>query len=235
MAHPKNDLIERAQKLGLKRPEFQTDKSGPEHGPVFKATVRLDGKVIGRGEGASKRAAEAAAAETALAALESQAARSEEKTAGDAKASSAGPKKKAPAKKPAAEAQKPGAKQSATDKQKAAEKQKGAQPASAKKPAAKGPVAGSVAKTASHEAQRPTAAAAVTSDDSDAADEPFDGPWPMFDDLLAATLQVADRRVDANVKGEAALSAVRDFSLRLYRELLLGLGEIVEEEDEEDD
>ena len=68
---------------------------------------------------------------------------------------------------------------------------------------------------------------------ADASEEAFDGPWPMFDDLLAATLQVAERRVPAELKGEAALTAVRDFSLRLYKELLTDLGEVVEEDEED--
>lgn len=229
MAHPKNDLIERAQKLGLKRPEFQTDKSGPEHGPSFKAAVRLDGKVIGRGEGASKRAAEAAAAEVALATLASQAAGSDVQKDSDPKGGGEKqPAKKAAAKKaPAAAKQPAAAKEPVPPKPSASAKQ----PAATKKPA-KAPAAEPARKPAAGEQKKPSSPPAVA---ADSADEPFDGPWPMFDDLLAATLQVADRRVDANVKGEAALSAVRDFSLRLYRELLLGLGEIVEDDDDEED
>lgn len=48
----------------------------------------------------------------------------------------------------------------------------------------------------------------------------------MFDDLLAAALQIADRRVPTDLKGDAALAAVRDFSLKLYKDLLSDLGEL---------
>ena len=62
MAHPKGLLIEKAQKLGLDRPEFDTAKTGPEHEPVFITDVVLDGEVIGTGQGRSKRESEKAAA-----------------------------------------------------------------------------------------------------------------------------------------------------------------------------
>src|SRR5690606_41579057 len=72
MAHPKGVLWERAQKLGLERPEFRTARTGPEHEPVFITDVVLEGEVIGTGQGGSKRTAEKNAAEEALAALEAR-------------------------------------------------------------------------------------------------------------------------------------------------------------------
>ena len=67
-------------------------------------------------------------------------------------------------------------------------------------------------------------------------DGEFDGPWPMFDDLLAQALAVADSRVPKHLTGEQARIAIRDFSLELYKELLLDLGEVVDDdEDEEED
>ena len=66
-------------------------------------------------------------------------------------------------------------------------------------------------------------------------DEQFAGPWPMFDDLLAGVVTVAERRVNADLRGDAALAEIRDFSLRLYKELLADLGEVVEEDEEEEE
>ena len=67
------------------------------------------------------------------------------------------------------------------------------------------------------------------------ASEEFDGPWPMFDDLLAAVLAVAERRVAADLRGDEAREAIRDFSLTLYKELLGDLGEVVEDDESDDD
>lgn len=66
------------------------------------------------------------------------------------------------------------------------------------------------------------------------ASQDFDGPWPMFDDLLAAVLAVAERRVAADLRGAQAREAIRDFSLQLYKELLSDLGEVVEEDEDEE-
>ena len=86
------------------------------------------------------------------------------------------------------------------------------------------------------EARRTQQRAEAKAGDEAAAEAEFDGPWPVFDDLLAAVLQVAERRVPAELTGDAARVAVRDFSLKLYKELLADLGEVVEEDegDEED-
>ncbi len=183
MAHPKGLLIERAQKLGLDRPEFNTAKTGPEHEPSFLTDVVLAGEVIGTGQGKSKRDSEKAAAEEALAAL--------------------GQGGKDTSRKPAA---KPAAK---------------AKPTKA--------AAGVAAEAEPQTAQEP--------DDRSPEDDTFTGPWPMIDDLLAGVVQVAERRVPSDLRGDAAREAIRDFSLKLYKELLSDLGEVVEEdsEDEEED
>ncbi len=46
-----------------------TGESGPSHAKVFSVTVRLNGQELGSGQGRSKKAAEQAAAKTAVAAL----------------------------------------------------------------------------------------------------------------------------------------------------------------------
>lgn len=51
-------------------PEYSTEEEGPEHDKRFSATVLLDGKRRGTGRGHSKKAAEQAAARSALEALE---------------------------------------------------------------------------------------------------------------------------------------------------------------------
>lgn len=171
MAHPKGLLIERAQRLGLERPEFNTAKTGPEHEPLFLTDVIIGGEVLGTGQGGSKRVAERAAAEEALAALEEGAPEPPTRRGG-------------------------------------AQEERSASPAPAK---------------------RETPAERPPSDD-----EPFSGPWPMLEDVLASALLVAEKRVQTDLRDEAALTAIREFALRLYKDLLADLGEVVEVDDEEE-
>jgi ribonuclease-3 len=63
---PKSALQEWAQGQGLALPVYvEVARKGPDHAPLFTTEVRIKGKPPARGEGASKRAAEQAAA-TAL-------------------------------------------------------------------------------------------------------------------------------------------------------------------------
>ena len=196
MAHPKGLLIERAQKLGLERPIFNTAKTGPEHEPSVITHATLHGQVIGPGQGKSKKDSEKAAAEEALTWLEQGGAGSGKAAKGKTKAAKGG---------------------------KVAAKSAGA----------------NTGKTEA--AKSSTSAAAVASqsdladDDDEGDDGEFAGPWPMFDDLLASVVQVAEKRVSADLRGPQAMEAIRDFSLQLYKELLADLGEVVDEDDEEDD
>jgi ribonuclease III len=65
-ADAKSALQEWAQGQGLELPQYdEVARSGPDHAPCFTAEVRIKGKKPARGDGASKRAAEQAAA-TAL-------------------------------------------------------------------------------------------------------------------------------------------------------------------------
>lgn len=195
MSHPKGVLIERAQKLGLPKPEFRTEQTGPEHEPRFLSDVLIDGEVLGTGQGGTKRTAETYAAEEALAALEARQ-----------------PTDKATGKKAAASSK------GAVDK-----KGKGGKAAKAK-PSRESTVEPAAAAGRSRaDEEEPVAAT---------QDEGFDGPWPMFDDLLAAVVTVAERRVTSDLRGESARTAIRDFSLDLYKELLLGLGDIVDDEED---
>lgn len=52
-------------------PEYEVEGEGPDHDRVFSATVSVDGRVIGRGSGRSKKEAQQAAADKALATLQS--------------------------------------------------------------------------------------------------------------------------------------------------------------------
>ncbi|HRP46369.1 MAG TPA: putative dsRNA-binding protein [Trueperaceae bacterium] len=192
MAHPKGLLIERAQKLGLERPEFDTAQTGPEHEPSFLSDVTIAGDLLGTGQGGSKRDAERRAAEEALAALAKR----------DNEGNTTGKGGKAA----------PARAQAQTKESRAARSHAVAAPTPA-------------------EAQPAGPATNPASEDDDA---PFQGPWPMVDDVLAAVIQAAERRVSADLRGDAALNAIRDFTLRLYKELLADLGEVVDEDDEED-
>jgi ribonuclease-3 len=65
-AHPKSALQELVQSSGATPVYRIVEESGPPHERRFVATVEVDGEVLGRGEGASKRDAEMRAAEAAL-------------------------------------------------------------------------------------------------------------------------------------------------------------------------
>lgn len=67
VADPKSALQEWAQGIGLPLPRYvQVGRTGPDHAPVFVSEVHIDGRPPARGEGASKRAAEQAAADALL-------------------------------------------------------------------------------------------------------------------------------------------------------------------------
>lgn len=52
-----------------RRPSYQVEGTGPDHERTFRATVSVDGRAIGAGDGKSKKAAEQSAAKQALEAL----------------------------------------------------------------------------------------------------------------------------------------------------------------------
>lgn len=67
-ADPKSALQEWSQGKGLELPIYvEVARKGPDHAPSFTSEVRITGVAPARGEGASKRAAEQAAASTLLA------------------------------------------------------------------------------------------------------------------------------------------------------------------------
>ena len=69
----KGALQEELQKDGGESPTYEIiGQSGPPHDPVFRAAVSWRGKVLAEGEGKSKKAAEQAAALSALKALTKQ-------------------------------------------------------------------------------------------------------------------------------------------------------------------
>jgi len=60
-------------------------------------------------------------------------------------------------------------------------------------------------------------------------EEPFGGPWPVFERVLAESLRIAHERVDADLRGDVALAGIEAFTLRLYKDVLEDLGEVVDE------
>jgi ribonuclease III len=67
---PKSRLQEHTQRTSGGRPTYRVlDASGPDHEKLFRIEVEVDGIVLGRGEGPSRRIAETAAAGEALDAL----------------------------------------------------------------------------------------------------------------------------------------------------------------------
>ena len=66
-ADPKSALQEWAQGQGLALPSYvEVERTGPDHAPSFTSEVRIRGRQPARGQGASKRAAEQAAASAML-------------------------------------------------------------------------------------------------------------------------------------------------------------------------
>ncbi len=66
-------------------------------------------------------------------------------------------------------------------------------------------------------------------------DESFDGPWPIFAEVLAASLNVAHARVNPTLTGPDAITEVQALALQLYKGSLEGLGEVVELDEPEQD
>lgn len=66
----KTSLQEQTVRRQGRLPEYRVRSSGPDHAKQFRATVHLDGELLGEGEGRSKKEAEQAAAKEALARLE---------------------------------------------------------------------------------------------------------------------------------------------------------------------
>jgi ribonuclease III len=70
LEEPKSTLQELAQKRGLPLPLYrEVEVRGPAHGRVYVFEVEFAGRIVARGEGGSKRAAQQAAARCALEAL----------------------------------------------------------------------------------------------------------------------------------------------------------------------
>jgi hypothetical protein len=174
MIHPKAALIERLQKDGRGKPQFTTEREGPDHEPTFFARVKVQGQAFGEGRGGNKREAERRAAEEALVRLDREAA--------DAAAAASGSGR--------------------------GTKRRGRKPADVT------------------DAPVDDAPVAVP----DAGEPPFAGPWPVFDRVLAESMRIAHERVDADLRGDAALAGIEAFAVRLYQDVLEQLGEVVEDE-----
>ncbi|MFK7918163.1 MAG: ribonuclease III [Ilumatobacter sp.] len=65
----KTELQERCASLHVGPPRYELTSVGPDHAKVFTASVFVEHKLVGTGEGGSKKAAEQAAAEAARAEL----------------------------------------------------------------------------------------------------------------------------------------------------------------------
>jgi ribonuclease-3 len=65
-SEPRTVLLDLIKKKGLGEPSFEISHEGPDHDRTFFATIVVDGKKIGFGEGRSRKAAEAQAASSAL-------------------------------------------------------------------------------------------------------------------------------------------------------------------------
>ena len=63
--------------------------------------------------------------------------------------------------------------------------------------------------------------------------EPFNGPWPIFAEVLAASLNVAHARLNPTLTGPDAVSEVQALAVQLYKGTLEQLGEVVELDEDE--
>lgn len=72
------------------------------------------------------------------------------------------------------------------------------------------------------------APAAAEADDAG----PFEGPWPVFEQVLATSLRIAHDRIAAGLATDDAREAIEAFALDLYKGVLQDLGEVVEVEEE---
>lgn len=178
MIHPKAALIERLQKDGRGKPQFTTEREGPDHEPTFYARVKVQGQPFGEGRGGNKREAERRAAEEALVRLDREAAEAAAAAAAAASGGGRGGKRR-------------------------------------------GRKNADVTDAPVDDAPVPAA---------DATEPPFAGPWPVFDRVLAESLRVAHERVDADLRGDAALAGIEAFAVRLYQDVLEQLGEVVEDQ-----
>jgi hypothetical protein len=174
MIHPKAALIERLQKDGRGKPQFTTEREGPDHEPTFFARVKVQGQPFGEGRGGNKREAERRAAEEALVRLDREAAEAAAAASGGGRGT----------------------------------KRRGRKPVDA--------------------TDAPVDDAPATG--TEAAEPPFAGPWPVFDRVLAESMRIAHERVDADLRGDAALAGIEAFAVRLYQDVLEQLGEVVEDE-----
>jgi len=64
---PKTELQEALHASGSEGPTYRLEcVEGPEHSPIFISVVEVDGQIVGRGRGPTKKASQQAAAEEAL-------------------------------------------------------------------------------------------------------------------------------------------------------------------------
>ncbi len=141
--NPKAELALAASNTGMGEIDVRTRSSGPAHEPMFSTEVVAAGRVLGSGDGKTKKQSERQAIAAALKALR----------------------------------------------------------------------------------ENPTAGTELTSSEAG-----FGGPWPVFPDLLAACLTVANQRIEPKQGDSDSLAKVQAAALSLYKGMLLNLGELVEEE-----
>jgi Double-stranded RNA binding motif len=59
----------------------------------------------------------------------------------------------------------------------------------------------------------------------------FTGPYPIFENVLAESLRIANKRTDSKLTGQAAITQIKDLTLHIYKDLLVNLGEVLEVEE----
>jgi hypothetical protein len=78
------------------------------------------------------------------------------------------------------------------------------------------------------QSEQPTEAAT----DGGADGVAFEGPWPVFEEVLATCLRIAHERVAPGLASEDARYAIEQHALLMYKRVLQDLGDVVDDEDE---
>lgn len=69
--------------------------------------------------------------------------------------------------------------------------------------------------------------------DNGADGVPFEGPWPVFEEVLATCLRIAHERVAPGLASEDARYAIEQHALLMYKRVLQDLGDVVDEDEDQ--
>lgn len=213
MIHPKSALIERSKQLGFNKPQFDTKRTGPQHEPIFISDAILNGEVYGTGQGGTKRDAERHASEEALVLLEQ-----------NAQTPDTSNKNNQPSKNRANGRSSNHTRKNGLATQEAAPQDTTPQETTSQEIATRD----TIEQDTLEQATVNQAAISYIDSNAQAAEDRFEGPWPLVSDVLASSLQIANSRVNPGAQGADAIREVHALAVELYKASLQSLGEVIE-------